>query len=364
MGNKLKEVFSNQEITYKGKISFKDKESYKDFIEALNSVQEEGKTIRVNGVTDIATSVQTGDNIYPISEYEKIVDVIIGPSKEKVTFNIDTELGKRDINFSRFHTNNNIVLETKKDEIVYLKIVLEKGTGKSTITYRAQPEKAKSISEIIEHYNMIVAFFDRLFKQPIDDIKNNMQIKEWDSIKFMKNYFEEAVLQYKKLHFVEQEMKITIDPSKLKQDEEECWRDTEELYIILKKKMPIRINTKLKEMEVNDLEINQQKEKIKVGTALDLTFVKRKVFYLWGKNIEIYTSNLLTNAIVKEIIEFENGTTRISYGEEDSRPMFISYKGFKTEKEAENEMKNIMKNRELYVNAKRLFEYLAENRNL
>ena len=47
----------------------------------------------------------------------------------------------------------------------------------------------------------------------------------------------------------------------------------------------------------------------------------------------------LTNAIVKEIIELENGTTKISYGEEDSRPMFISYKGFKTEKEAENEIK-------------------------
>lgn len=95
------------------------------------------------------TSVQTGNNIYPISEQEEIVDVIIGPSKEKVTFNIDTELGKRDINFSRFHTNDNIVLETKQDEIVYLKIVLEKGTGKSKITYRAQPEKAKSINEII-----------------------------------------------------------------------------------------------------------------------------------------------------------------------------------------------------------------------
>ena len=165
MGNKLKEVFSNQEISYKGKISFKNKEAYEDFIEALNSVQEEGRTIRVNGVTDIETSVQTGNNIYPISEQEEIVDVIIGPSKEKVTFNIDTELGKRDINFSRFHTNDNIVLETKQDEIVYLKIVLEKGTGKSKITYRAQPEKAKSINEIIEHYNMMVAFFDRLFKQ-------------------------------------------------------------------------------------------------------------------------------------------------------------------------------------------------------
>lgn len=53
MGNKLKEVFSNQEISYKGKISFKNKEAYEDFIEALNSVQEEGRTIRVNGVRGI-----------------------------------------------------------------------------------------------------------------------------------------------------------------------------------------------------------------------------------------------------------------------------------------------------------------------
>ena len=106
--------------------------------------------------------------------------------------------------------------------------------------------------------------------------------------------------------------------------------------------------------------INQQKENIKVGTALDVTFIKRKEFYLWGETVEIYTSNLLTNAIVKEIIELENGTTKISYGEEDSRPMFISYKGFKTEKEAENEMKSIMENKEAYVNAKRLWEYLAE----
>ena len=181
-----------------------------------------------------------------------------------------------------------------------MKIVLEKGTGKSKITYRAQPEKAKSINEIIEHYNMMVAFFDRLFKQPIEAIKKDTQIKEWNSIKSMKKYFEEAILQYKKLHFVEQEVEITIDPSKLQQDEEECWRDTEELYIILKKKMPIRINTKLTEIKTNDLKINQQKENIKVGTALDVTFIKRKEFYLWGETVEIYTSNLLTNANLPE----------------------------------------------------------------
>ena len=63
---------------------------------------------------------------------------------------------------------------------------------------------------------------------------------------------------------------------------------------------------------------------------------------------------------IKICAELEDGTTKISYGEEDSRPMFVVYKGFITEMEVENEMKDIMKNREMYVNAKRLGEYLTE----
>lgn len=361
MGNRLKEVFSNQEVLHNGKISFKDKESYNEFIEVLNSIQEEGKMLKVNGVTDIETSVQNGNNIYPVFEKRKIEDVMICPVKEKVTFNIDTESGKKDINFSRICTNNNIVLETKQDEIVYLKIILEKGTGKSKITYRAQPEKAKSIAEIIDYYNMIVAFFNILFKQPIEPINDEVQIKEWEFIKSMENYFKETVLIYKKIYFLERELEITVDPSKLKQDEKEYWRNTEELYVILKLKEAIRINVNLAEIktETDVFRINQQKENIKVGKALDVTFIKKRSFCLWGETVNIYTSNLLTNAIVKEITELENGTTIISYGEEDSRPMFVSYRGFKTETEAENEMKDIMKNKKLYENAKRLGEYLS-----
>lgn len=361
MGNKLKKVFSNQEISYKGKISFKNRESYAEFIDALNSVYEEGKTIRVNGITDIETSVQNGDGIYPISRQEKIIDVVIGPSKESVKFNINTEFGEKDLNFSRFHTNDSIVLETRKEEIVYLKIILEEGTGKSRIIYQAQPGKAKNVIEIIEYYDMMLSFFKVLFKQPTEMAKDNMQIKEWDSIKSMKSYFEEAILLYKKLYFLEQELGITVEPSRLQKDGEECWRDAEELYIILKQKMPIRINLKLTEIKTNDLNINQQKENIKAGTALDVAFINKKAFYLWENSIELYTSNLLTNAIVKEIIESENGITKISYGEEDSRPMFISYRGFKTKTEAENEMKNIMKQKEDYINAKKLSEHLLED---
>lgn len=44
--------------------------------------------------------------------------------------------------------------------------------------------------------------------------------------------------------------------------------------------------------------------------------------------------------------------------------MFISYKGFKTEKEAENEMKSIMENKEAYVNAKDYGSIWLKNKNL
>lgn len=362
MSNRLKDIFTNREISYKGKISFKDKKSYDEFIGALKSVQEEGKTIKVDGITCIEASTQNGNGLYPIFEQRKIADAMISIPKEKVTFHVDTETGIKDINFSRFHTKGSTVLETEQDGIVYLKIIVEHETGRSRIIYRAQPERAKSIAEIIDYYGMVVAFFNRLFKQPIEVMKEDMPIEEWDSIRSMQNYFEKAVELYKKLYFLKQKLKFTVEPSKLQQNEDESWINTEELYIILNKKMPIRLNVKSMEIKSKDLKINEQTKNIKVGTALEVAYIKKKVFYLWGNIVELYTSNLLMNAIVKEIAELEDGTTKILYGEEDSRPMFVVYKGFITESEAENEMKDIMKNREMYVNAKRLGEYLTEER--
>ena len=136
MGNRLKKIFSNQEILYKGKISFKNKDSYDEFIEALNSVQKEGKVIKL------------------------IIDVVIGPSKEIVTFNIDTKPEKKKITFSRFHTEDNIILETDAKSIVYLKIIFKKGTMQSKITYRVQPEKAR-FRKVLERGRATLYYYKR-----------------------------------------------------------------------------------------------------------------------------------------------------------------------------------------------------------
>ena len=361
MGNRLKKIFSNQEILYKGKISFKNKDSYDEFIEALNSVQKEGKVIKLNGIKDIKTTIQNGEDNYPISGGEEIIDVVIGPSKEIVTFNIDTKPEKKKITFSRFHTEDNIILETDAKSIVYLKIIFKKGTMQSKITYRVQPEKAESIEDIIEYYDKIIAFFDILFEVPVENMSDDIDTKDLDSIKLIKNYFNKSILLWKKLRFLEKEFEITVDPLKLHQDSERCWREVEQLYIIIKDKKVIRVDIKLIDVTGNNLNIDQQEKNIKVGTVLDITFIEKKKFDLWGNIIELYMANFLTNAVVQEITELEDEKIKISYGQEDSRPMFISYRGFKTLPEAEREMKNIMKHKNEYINAKKIEDYISEN---
>lgn len=166
---------------------------------------------------------------------KKLIDVVIGPSKEIVTFNIDTKPEKKKITFSRFHTEDNIILETDAKSIVYLKIIFKKGTMQSKITYRVQPEKAESIEDIIEYYDKIIAFFDILFEVPVENMSDDIDTKDLDSIKLIKNYFNKSILLWKKLRFLEKEFEITVDPLKLHQDSERCWREVEQLYIINKR---------------------------------------------------------------------------------------------------------------------------------
>lgn len=230
----------------------------------------------------------------------------------------------------------------------------------SKITYRVQPEKAESIEDIIEYYDKIIAFFDILFEVPVENMSDDIDTKDLDSIKLIKNYFNKSILLWKKLRFLEKEFEITVDPLKLHQDSERCWREVEQLYIIIKDKKVIRVDIKLIDVTGNNLNIDQQEKNIKVGTVLDITFIEKKKFDLWGNIIELYMANFLTNAVVQEITELEDEKIKISYGQEDSRPMFISYRGFKTLPEAEREMKNIMKHKNEYINAKKIEDYISE----
>lgn len=351
MGNKLKSVFSKEEISFGEKINFKNQESYENFLMALETVQEEGRTVRVKGVDSVETLIRKGKSEYPINENYKIYDFIVVPSTDEVSFELDTDCGKKMLIFERYRINKGVVLQTPQNAIIYLKVFLEKDSMKSNINYQIHLEKAKTIKELIESYNIVLSFFHRLFRDDIKKSENGVDIKS------MKMYFAKSIERYKKLEYVEKEFGVTFVPKVLAQNKD-SWMDLEELYLVLKEKEVIRLNAKVNDTKTTGMKINQQINSIKVGDAIDITFITKIYYSLWNVKITLFSANLLSNAIIKEIKEASDGEIKILYGSEDSRPMYISYMGFKTEAEAKEEIKEIMNHKADYMNALTVMGYI------
>ena len=58
--------------------------------------------------------------------------------------------------------------------------------------------------------------------------------------------------------------------------------------------------------------------------------------------------------------ELEDGEIRIIYGEKESSPMYITYRGFISENEAKQELDRILENKNEYISAKTVEDYIAE----
>lgn len=95
-----------------GNLNFRDQEAYNKFLEALEIVYEEGRTVKVDGVSAISTHVKDGNMIYPLMVESIPTELVVGPSVEPVSITIDTVYGKKDIKFQRYQTKSNVVLET------------------------------------------------------------------------------------------------------------------------------------------------------------------------------------------------------------------------------------------------------------
>ena len=101
-------------------------------------------------------------------------------------------------------------------------------------------------------------------------------------------------------------------------------------------------------------------DEVIIGKEISMTFIWGMEYTIWNEKVELISANLLSNAIVKSVEELENGEIRIIYGEKDSNPMYISYRGFANELEAKQELDRIFENRDEYICAKTVEEYIAE----
>lgn len=353
MSNKLKDIFSDKKVDFGGNISFKDHEAYENFLEALKLVENEGKYVKVEGVTSVQTTASDGESQYPFLEQGEIVDFIVCPSYDEVPFEVDTAEGKQSIIFKRYHTKSAVILETDKNAIVYIKMTFEKGTTKTTFSYKTQPEKAGNIREITENYELVLAFLNRLFSSE----KKKDFPDEFAIIENIKDYLTKSAKWYQKLDTIEHLLNLSFNLKQI-DDASNTPMDLEELYLLLVEKKILRLNAKLHATEATSITVNAKANQLEIGSPLDITFQGTAEYLICGEKILLHTANLLSNAIVKEFEQLDDGSTKVLYGEDDSNPMYISYSGFLSEEEATKEVKAIMKHKDSYQNAMTVNEYL------
>jgi hypothetical protein len=164
---------------------------------------------------------------------------------------------------------------------------------------------------------------------------------------------------FKRLYLVEQELELSFQPMQIK-DTEIVEGELEELYLLLIEKKVIRLNAKLNATESTGITMESGAHKLEVGSKIDLTFLGESEYTIYGQKISVHTANLLSNAIIKEVKQGEEGTIKVLYGDTDNRPMYISYTGFKTIDEAKQEMKTIMEHKEKYIEALTINEHMGK----
>ena len=123
---------------------------------------------------------------------------------------------------------------------------------------------------------------------------------------------------------------------------------------------PIRQNAKITVTDSIGIIIDSNQFNIEVGENILLAYLREVEYHVYGVKISIYTANLVLNAIVKQILKGDNGSTQIIYDDTDSKPMYISYTGYMTEQEANEELQVIMSKRAEYSEALTPYEHIRK----
>lgn len=350
MPNKLKNLFTEKEDFYKGIIRFNDKESYSRFSDALNKVYQTGDTIQVDGIKSVDWGVDTGTGLLSLDQADRIEDFFIGPAIEEHSIPIKANGKSMLYPLDKIIVERGIILRSKPDAVMSIKIVLNQEPGLVNLSFAMHREKASDIWSVIESICQAEGLLDAIIDDKYSEDENYMVLKY---------HLQDLCDTFKRLLFVEEEFDIHFKPSDIVMDDIESVQDLFELCLTLSDKKAIRLNAKMNYSELNSIQLKTENI-ISEGAKLDLTYLGEMDYKLWCESITLYSANLLHNAIVKKIEELENGNLKIIYGEDENDPMTISYKCFKDEAAAKEEIKNLMEHKEEYINAKTANQYYNE----
>lgn len=360
MGNKLRDIFKTEDSVFKGTFSFADNDAYKRFIEGMRKVQEEGGSVHVgNGVSidSYLTNGKSESEKYNRHEGE-IQDLSI--FAEKKPFSIDVEINhqKREVKCQCTRVDSGLIIFAPEKSVIDFKIRYNHDKKTLNLSVTPRLENAKSSEDVIDGYKIVETVFKRFVSYDTDSLDVSLKKEHQEQIASLFKRIAQEKRIFEVIYLIEQKLNLKFDITKFAQDPEYL-KDVEEMYFVLFKKFPIRLNAKVNSSDTKGINIIQADKDIEIGSSINITFGSDIIFNICGTEIKLFTANIICNAFVKEVLQQKDGHTKIIFGDNDVCPMFISYRVYMTEEEALNEANSMMQHKEEYMNAKTVYEYLA-----
>lgn len=351
MANKLRDIFNNDDIYLKSKIDFNDLEFSRQFQNALKKVYETGEPVKLDGEATMSIGVNAGNSILPLEDYERITDIVVGPSLERIDISLEIDGKKTPFPLDMYLLNDGCVIQTPLDHVFFTKMILHPNAKTANIKITPHYDKASNTTEVLNSIKQTESLIRVFFVDDQDGVNSGI-----DTIKDQLKAIYEV---YEHLKYVEEKFNLTFTPKKISLDDEDSLQDLFELYLAVRDGHAIRINEKLTSTESTGMVVDLDQE-IKENEPISITFLGRVYYHLWDKEAMVYTANLLCNALIKSVETIDDDKKRVTYGDVESNPMFISYKGFLTEEEAREEIKHVMDHREEYESSKTAIQYLND----
>ena len=157
MPNKIKDIFSNDTVNINGTVHFSDEEAYKNFLSALEMAYAEGRVVPVEGITSVTETVGHMGTKFPIEEYTGINKIFVGPAVEPVPIVLNVNGEEKTITLLRSRIKDKVILRSEPDSIVSFKFTFPLGENIHTVNYKVQFERAKSIREVADSFNIAAA---------------------------------------------------------------------------------------------------------------------------------------------------------------------------------------------------------------
>lgn len=355
MANKLRDIFSNNPPEYKSTLRFQDDASYRSFRTALDAVEKDGNVVPVDGIESISMYLQDHGIRLPINQITGASQFVIGPATEPFKYSVIWDGQEKIYNFRRYKINSGIVLETKKKSVVYLKLVFSENEQKVKITYQIQYQYAKSTNEISYELNACIAFLSKFYAPT----KEKGAVQEANEIKSILRYLRYAEGFISRLNAVGCELGLMFSPAQLDSLSDEDQMDIEELYLLLCKKIPLRLNAKVNSTDASNIEITEVQKEPLIGNHIAIVFEREVPYDLLGEQFTIYTANAVINAVVKDIRNDGKKTT-VYYGDTDSQPMYIVYTAYLEENLAKVEASRNLSSDSRYIEALPCIQYVTK----